>query len=255
MQYNHIKSVRLPNRLDLILNHPPVNILTGEVIKELVMSLKEAELDRTIHVVVIRAEGKAWSAGADVAEHLPDKFNDMLDVFGELCELIRTFSITTIAAVDGLCLGGGCEVAALCDFIIATERAKFGQPEIKVGVIPPAACAHFARKFGLSNALEIILTGDVFDAATCYRMGLVTRLTSVEKFSEEVDQFAARFTGASSAVLRLARKAVFKGFRRVPKEAAKVVDEIYRVELMNTHDAVEGLQAFVEKRKAVWTNE
>ncbi len=255
MEYKYLKTNRLPNRLDLVLNNPPVNILTGAVMKELIAVLRESELDRTLHVVVIKGEGKAWSAGADVAEHLPGKFDEMLDVFGELCELIRTFSITTIAAVDGQCLGGGCEVAALCDFIIATDRAKFGQPEIKVGVIPPAACAHFARKFGLSNALEIILTGDVFDAAASYRMGLVTRLTTVEKFTEEIDQFSARFTGASGAVLRLARKAVFKGFRRVPKEAAKVVDQIYRVELMKTHDAVEGLNAFVEKRKAIWKDE
>ena len=252
MGYRFIKVEAGPHRLDVTISNPPVNILTGEVMKELIEALKGASGDKSCRAVVLKGEGKAWSAGADVGEHMPDKFEAMLDVFGELCELVRTHPIPTVAAVDGLCLGGGCEVAGLCDFVIASERAKFGQPEIKVGVLPPAACAHFARKFGLGNALEIVLTGDVFDAETSRRMGLVTRVVPVDGFDAAVDEFVARLTGNSGVVLRLTKRAALEGLELKSEDAAKRVDDIYRRELMSTRDAVEGLKAFLDKRQAEW---
>jgi cyclohexa-1,5-dienecarbonyl-CoA hydratase len=211
--------------------------------------------DKNYRVVVLKGEGKAWSAGADVSEHLPGKFSEMLEIFGELCELLRTYQIPTVAAVNGLCLGGGCEVAAMCDFIIASDKAKFGQPEIKVGVFPPAACAHFARKYGLNNALEIILTGDVFDAETAKKLGLVSIIVPVAGFADEVDRFVARIANNSRAVLRLAKRAALRGMELEPREAARKVEEIYRDQLMSTKDAVEGLNAFLEKRAAEWKDE
>ncbi|MDP8240939.1 MAG: enoyl-CoA hydratase/isomerase family protein [Candidatus Hatepunaea meridiana] len=255
MNDKFIKLESKPHRLDIIINNPPVNILTGDVMVEMIEALKDAARNKDYRVVVLKGEGKAWSAGADVSEHLPDKFRDMLNVFSRLCELIREYPLPIIAAVNGMCLGGGCEVAAMCDFIIASEKAKFGQPEIKVGVLPPAAASHFADKYGLATALEIILTGDVFDAETSQRMGLVTKLVSVDAFEEEVDKFTARLTGNSREVLRLAKLATLKGFELDPREAIKKVDEIYRNRLMSTHDAVEGLTAFTEKRKPEWKDE
>ncbi len=255
MGYRFIKVEAGHHRLDVIISNPPVNILTGAVMGELIDALKTAADDKSIRAVVLRGEGKAWSAGADVSEHLPDKFEAMLDVFGELCELVRTYPIPTVAAVDGSCLGGGCEVAAMCDFIIASQRAKFGQPEIKVGVLPPAACAHFARKYGLGAALEIILTGDVFDAESSCELGLVTRIVPVDGFDAAVDEFVAKLTGSSGEVLRLTKRAALEGLERRSEEAAEKVDEIYRKELMTTRDAVEGLKAFLEKRQTEWKDE
>lgn len=254
MEYKFLKIESKPNRLDLVLNNPPVNILTGGVMTELIAALRAAADDRSIRAVVLRSEGKAWSAGADVTEHLPGKFEAMLDVFGELCELTRTFPVPTVAAVDGLCLGGGCELALMCDFALASSRAKFGQPEIKVGVFPPEACAHFATKVGWANAMEVILTGDVFGAEESLGLGLAARVYPVESFTEEVDRFVARLTANSGSVLRTAKKAALEGMRLSPELAAQESDRIYRRELMATADAVEGLQAFVEKRTPVWSN-
>lgn len=255
MEYKFIEIKAVDHRLDIIIDNPPVNILTGAVMKEMIDVLNYSANVKAYRVVVLKGEGKAWSAGADVGEHLPGKYEEMLEVFGELCELVRTYPVPTIAVVDGLCLGGGCEVAAMCDFIIATDRAKFGQPEIKVGVLPPVACAHFPRKYGWGNALEIILTGDVYSAQDAHKLGLVRKVVSVEEFNDAVDAYAAKFTSNSGAVLRIAKQAAIAGLDITPKEAADTVDDIYRNRLMKTHDAVEGLQAFLGKRKPDWKDE
>ncbi|MCF7811622.1 enoyl-CoA hydratase/isomerase family protein [bacterium] len=255
MDYKFIKTEEHPHRLDIIIDNPPVNILTGEVMKEMIHLLRATCNNKDYRVVVLKGAGKAWSAGADVSEHLPGKFQDMLKVFGELCEFLREYQIPTVAAVNGLCLGGGCEVAAMCDFIVASEKAKFGQPEIKVGVFPPAAGAHFARKYGINAALEIILTGDVFNAETAKHMGLVTQVVPVETFDEEVDKFVGRITCNSRVVLRHAKRAVLRALELKPKDAAKKVDEIYADQLMSSQDAAEGLNAFLEKRQPEWKDE
>ncbi|MFH0766009.1 MAG: enoyl-CoA hydratase/isomerase family protein [Calditrichota bacterium] len=252
MGYKLIKLNQMPHRLDISLNNPPVNILTGEVMKELTNALQEAEKDESLRIVVLKSEGKAWSAGADVSEHLPDKYEEMLYVFGELCETVRKFPLPTIAAVDGMCLGGGCELACMCDFIIASERSKFGQPEVKVGVLPPVACAIFPRKYGLKTTLDIVLTGETFSATEAYRMGLITKLTSLEDFGAACEAFAGNLTNHSAAVMKWVKKSAWKGAKHRPKEALKKIDEIYREKLMQTHDAVEGIKAFLEKRKPEW---
>ncbi len=255
MSYKYINFEENPHRLDIIINNPPVNILTGAVMREMIAALREAEQRNDIRVLVLKGEGKAWSAGADVSEHLPGKFEEMLEVFGELCELLRTYPIPTIAAVDGLCLGGGCEVAAMCDFIIASDRSKFGQPEIKVGVFPPVACAHFARKYGYANALEIILAGDTYSAEDAYRMGMVSRVTPGEQFAEAVERFAGKLTAHSGLVLRSAKEAVLEAFKSDPDNAVGEASRIYSEKLMTTGGAVEGLTAFLEKRQPEWKDE
>ncbi len=252
MDYKFLKLDSKPHRLDIVIDNPPVNILTGEVMREMIDALSAVRDDKSLRVVVLKGSAKAWSAGADVSEHLPVEFESMLDVFGELCDLIRIFPAPTIAAVEGLCLGGGCEAAAMCDFVIASEKAKFGQPEIKVGVLPPVACAHFPRKFGTVNAMKIILTGDVYGAVDAKALGLVTEVVPVEDFAKSVDAFVSKLIVNSGSVMRIAKKACLVGEAKPPDDAASEVDDIYRWELMETRDAVEGLQAFLDKRSPEW---
>lgn len=255
MNYKYLAVETQSHRLNVTLNNPPVNILTGAVMLELIDLLKTNAADRSLRAVVIRGAGKAWSAGADVSEHLPGQFEKMLDVFGELCELIRSYPVPTIAAVDGLCLGGGCEVAVMCDFVLASERAKFGQPEIKVGVLPPVACAHFPQKIGLANALEIVLTGEVYPAAEAQRLNMVHKMLPVEGFAVAVDAFVGKLTANSGSVLRVTKQATLAGHDHPAERRAREVDYLYRSELMNTKDAVEGLNAFLAKRPAEWQDE
>ncbi|MBC8465868.1 enoyl-CoA hydratase/isomerase family protein [bacterium] len=252
MEYKFIRTETRDHRFDILINNPPMNILTGAVMQEIIQVLEAIKEDKQYRAVVFSGEGKAWSAGADVSEHLPGSFDQMLKVFGKLCELVRSFPIPTFAAVNGLCLGGGCELAAMCDFIIASEKAKFGQPEIKVGVFPPVALAHFAWKYGYCNAMEIILTGDVFDASRSEELGLVNHLVPVENFNENVDKFVSRFTSNSGAVLRSSKKAGLLSLAHTPLESAEFINEIYSKELMSTSDSVEGLNAFLERRKPEW---
>lgn len=255
MEYKYIKLNSTPHRLDITIDHPPVNILSGAVLTELSQVLEAAEQDQSLRAVVLWGAGKAWSAGADVSEHLPGQFEQMLDVFGGLCEQLRTFPRPTIAAVDGMCLGGGCEVACMCDFVLASERAKFGQPEINVGVLPPVACSWFPAKFGLSSALEIVLTGDVFNAEDSLRLGLVSKILPVAGFAEAIDDFVNRLLRQSGLILEITKAATLKGFETFARAATDEVDQIYRYRLMNTTDAVEGLTAFLEKRKPDWKDD
>lgn len=252
MAHKFIKTEAKGHRLDITIDNPPVNIMTGAVMLELIEVLKDSQNNSDFRVVVFKGEGKAWSAGADVGEHLPESFEQMLDVFGELCELIRTFPIPTIAAVGGVCLGGGCEVAGMCDFIVASGRAKFGQPEIKVGVFPPVALAHFVNKLGYSSALELILSGDIYTAEDSFRMGLVSKLSTENSLDEDVDTLANRFVNNSRSIMELSKSAALLSLAHTPKESARLIDEMYRYKLMETEDAVEGLTAFLEKRPPEW---
>ncbi len=252
MEKKFIKTEALEHRLDIKIDNPPVNIMTGAVMQELIDVLKDAKSNTNIRIIVFKGQGKAWSAGADVGEHLPENFEKMLDVFGELCELIRTFPVLTIAAVGGVCLGGGCEVAGMCDFIVASERAKFGQPEIKVGVFPPVALAHFVTKIGYSSTLELVLSGDIYSAEDSFKMGLVSKLSTEKSLDDDVDALAARFTNNSRAVMELSKSAALLSLAHSPKESATLIDELYRFKLMETEDAIEGLNAFLEKRLPQW---
>jgi len=254
LEYKYITLDTTDNRLDITLKNPPVNIFTGAMMTELSEVLNDALKMDHLRAVVLKSTGKAWSAGADVSEHLPDSFAEMLRVFGSLCNQLFHFPLPTIAAVDGLCLGGGFEIAAMCDFIISSERSYFGQPEIKVGVFPPIACAHFVKRAGLSNTLEIVLTGDAFKAETMMRMELVHKVVPVESFAQDVDDFVGRLTCNSGTVLRLTKQAALDSLDLIPKDAVRQAIKIYAGDLMKTEDAVEGLNAFLEKRKANWTD-
>ena len=149
----------------LILNRPPLNILNIEMMEEMVDALEGFSSDKGAKILVLMAEGKAFSAGVDVEDHMGDKAAPMIRIFHRIFELLETFECPTVALVGGAALGGGCEVATFCDMILASEKAKFGQPEIKVGVLAPLAVIRFPQLVGLAKTYDLLLTGESLGAS------------------------------------------------------------------------------------------
>jgi cyclohexa-1,5-dienecarbonyl-CoA hydratase len=238
----------------LILDQPPLNVLNIEMMREINSALDIILKTETVNVVIISAEGKAFSAGVDVAEHTEDKVQEMVAVFHQIFENLYNLAPPVVAVVDGAALGGGCELASFCDIVIASERSKFGQPEIQVGVFPPIAAIMFPRMMYLKKAFELILTGDIISATEAQKIGLVNQVFPVENFNEDSENYIAKVANNSAVVNRITKRAFYKVVDKDYDKAIKKIEKIYLDELMKTEDANEGLKAFLEKRKPVWKN-
>ncbi len=251
MPYQYLKIRNEEGVIGVTLNRPPLNVLTIDMMEEMIKAFQWAQKERG-NVVVIDAEGKAFSAGVDVADHTPDKVGLMIDVFDRLFMSMAALEKPIIGVINGAALGGGYEVVLFCDMVIASEKARFGQPEIKVGVLPPIACYALPRLLSWPRAMEILLSGDTFTATEAKEMGIVNDVFPVDDFKQNAEKFIKRFTSLSPIVLALTKKAALAGERKSFDEGLKAIDNIYLQELMQTKDAVEGLQAFMEKRSPVW---
>jgi len=237
----------------IIINKPPLNVLTVEAIEEIVSVLEMANVDESIYAVIITGIGdRAFSAGVDIVAHLPDKIDKTLAKFHKIFHLLTDLHKPSIAMVNGLALGGGCELAIACDMVVASDEAKFGQPEIKVGAIPTVAAALLPKLIGRKQALELIFIGDTISAAEAKEMGLVNKVVPTGKLVEAVDELVRKLKNLSPIVLKLVRKAVYQGIDVDFEKALEGVTDIYLKQLMQTEDAVEGLKAFLEKRKPNW---
>jgi len=235
------------------INRPPLNILNTETLLELSMALEKARSDPSIFLVIITGVGdRAFSAGVDIRDHLPDKVSSTLSVFNRVFYTLRSLDKPTIAVVNGVALGGGCELAMGCDMIIASEKAQFGQPEITVGAIPPVAVVLLPKLIGPAKAFELILTGDVITAAEAKQIGLVNKVVPSEKLEEAVTELVSRLREKSPVVLKLTRMSLRQMLDVDFKKELEEVTGIYLNLLMHTEDAVEGLKAFIEKRKPQW---
>jgi len=207
-----------------------------------------------VKVLVIDHQGKAFSAGVSINDHTPDRVGEMIEKFHGMFRLLDTLAVPTLPLVDGMALGGGCELAVFCDMVIASDRATFGQPEIKVGVFPPVAAVVFPHLIGRNRALELLLTGDVIEAAEAKAIGLINHVHPVQGFREKTDEFINKLTLLSGSVLKMTKRAVDRGLYTSVNEGIKAVEELYLGELMQTEDVHEGLNAFLEKRKPIWKN-
>ncbi len=252
--YQFIKLIDVGNTVSLVLNRPPLNVMNIPMMQEMNAAFSALLHHPNAKVFLVKAEGKAFSAGVDVADHTADKVNEMISEFHRIFHLLHEFKIPTIAVVDGAALGGGCELAIYCDMVVASERAKFGQPEIKVGVFPPVAAAIFPRLVNRNRALELLLSGETISAIEAERVGLINRVFPVEGFEAQVDAFVSKFTAQSKAILEFTKRAVDAGLYRPCMEAMRRAEEIYLNEMTKTEDTHEGLKAFLEKRQPVWKN-
>ncbi len=237
----------------ICVNRPPLNILNVEALLELTLALERARKDASVMVVLITGAGdRAFSAGVDVKDHFPEKVNSTLSVFNKVFYMLESLDKPTIAVVNGVAFGGGCELAMGCDMIIASEKAQFGQPEIKVGAIPPVAVALLPKLVGRKKAFELVLTGDVVTAAEAKQIGLVNKVVPAEKLEEATKELVAKLKESSPVVLRLTRMAFRESLDLNFKDGLDKVTDVYLNLLMHTEDSVEGLKAFLEKRKPQW---
>ncbi len=239
----------------LVLTDPPLNILTRAVLGQIRTGLRELEADESLRVVVISAEGKHFSVGADVGEHLPPHYPDLIPEFLDTVRVVHGFPLPVLAAVRGRCLGAGFELVAAADIVIAGEGASFGQPEIMLGVFPPAACAMLPDNCPPGMAAELVFTGDPVDARDAQRAGIVRHVVPDERVEEEALDLAKRIARHSGAALRHTKHALRHESMDRTDGALQHAGHVYVAELMETKDATEGLQAFLEKRKPVWSNE
>jgi cyclohexa-1,5-dienecarbonyl-CoA hydratase len=239
------------NSYRITLADPPLHILDIAMLYELRDAIGRVRNDR--HCLIIDAQGdKAFSAGASVQDHLGDRVIEMLRVFHDCFRALAKLELTTVALVRGAALGGGCELAMACDFILASESARFGQPEINLGVFPPVAAYQLSRLVAPRVGLELLLTGDPIDAATAERHGLVNAVFPAAEFDAKSDEWLARLYRHSASSLRIAKKAFRLAQSDDFEQRLAQVERLYLDELMNTEDATEGLTAFLEKRKPRW---
>jgi cyclohexa-1,5-dienecarbonyl-CoA hydratase len=238
----------------ITLNQPPLNIIDIPMLREINSALVRIHSETEANVLVIDHQGKAFSAGVSIRDHSPDKVSDMIRRFHGMFRLLHSLTLPTLALVDGMALGGGCELATFCDMIIASDRATFSQPEIKVGVFPPVAAVVFPQLIGRNRALELLLTGDVVDAAEAKAMGLINRVFPAQDFRQKADEFIGKLTSLSGPVLKLTKRAVDRALGADVIEGLAAAEKLYLGELMQTEDAREGLNAYLEKRKPIWKN-
>ena len=252
-EFKNILLEKKDNVAKIIINRPPLNIIDIETLKELDKALNDVKRDESVSLMVLTAAGeRAFSVGFDIKDHTPEKVDELIRLFHNVTLSLINLDKPTIAVVDGLALGGGCELIATCDMVIASESSAFGQPEIDVGVYPPVAVVLFPRLVGRMKALELILTGERISAKEAEKIGLVNRVVPANRLEEEVNKLVGKLTEKSPIVLRLTRRAMYRGLDMELKKALENVNDTYLGLLMHTEDAVEGLKAFLEKRKPKW---
>ena len=235
------------NAYRVTLNDPPLNIMDITMLEELRDALGRVKNDR--HALIVAANGgKTFSAGASVQDHIGDRVVTMLERFHDCFRILAKLDIVTVAFVSGAALGGGCELALACDFILASDRAKFGQPEINLGVFPPVAAYQLSRQLPPRKGLELLLTGDPVDARE-----IANAVFPAAEFDASANAWMQKIYKQSASSLRMAKRAFRLAQNADFDERLSKVERLYLEELMKTKDANEGLAAFIEKRKPAWT--
>jgi cyclohexa-1,5-dienecarbonyl-CoA hydratase len=226
----------------LTFNRPPLNVLNVPLLRQLEEALAELSMSADVRLLILRAEGKLFSAGVDVADHTPEKVGEMIPLFDRVCGALADFPVPTLAAVHGHALGGGCELVLCCDLAVMAESAKIGQPEIQLAAFAPIAAMRLQQMIGYRAAADMLFSGRSLAADEALRVGLVNAVVSAEQFNNWIQEKAAQLTGLSRVALSLTKRALQTGFRNWSES----LPELERLYLQ------EGLTAFLEKRQPVW---
>jgi cyclohexa-1,5-dienecarbonyl-CoA hydratase len=236
------------------LDRPPLNILDIEMLRGVAAGVTSLASDPRTRIILLSGAGKAFCAGVDVRDHTVDRVESMIDAFAAAIRALEESPVPVLAAVHGPVLGGGCELALACDLVLARDDVRLGQPEIRLGVFPPAAAVLLPRIIGRQRALDLLLTGRPVHAEEALRIGLVARVLPHDGFDEAVAAMADQLAAGSRPVLALTKRAVRESLGRPLDEALNAADRLYLDDLMSLHDPHEGLAAFMEKRDPVWTH-
>jgi cyclohexa-1,5-dienecarbonyl-CoA hydratase len=236
----------------IALRNGTLNIIDIAMMEELTQALAEVESRADVAVILLYGEGKSFSAGVDVAAHTPDKVEAMLSKFHAVIRVLVGSKKVTIAAVDGNCLGGGAELAMMCDIVYTTATARWGFPEIKLGCYPPVACTALSALVGQKRAAELILTGRNISGTEAVAMGLANHTIADGGLHSAAEQAAAELAKLSPAALAVTKKALYAWDAMHFEKGLARAEKIYMEELMKTADAQEGIQAFLQKRQPKW---
>ncbi len=255
MEFKNIILEKKDGIAKLMINRPPVNVVNSEAIMEINAALEALKTDETIKVVLVRGAGnKAFCAGVEVKDHIGDNLLKMMTEFGKIFISLKGLGKPTIAVVNGVALGGGCEIVIGCDMAIASEKAKFGQPEIVLGGLAPAAAVILPRTISEKKAFELLLLGENISAQEAERIGLINKVVPDEELDKAAEEIARKFLEKSSLSVELVRDIFYQcadisNFNNAIQRATEL-----GILSWKTEDGQEGLKAFVEKRKPVWKN-
>jgi cyclohexa-1,5-dienecarbonyl-CoA hydratase len=236
----------------IALHHGSLNVIDIPMMEELAHALAEVEERTDIFVIVLSGEGTTFSAGVDVAAHTPEKIEGMLFKFHTVIRQLIGSKKVTIAAVQGHCLGGGAELAMVCDMVYTSASAQWGFPEIKLACYPPVACTALAALVGQKRAAELILTGRTITGRDAAEMGLANRAVPEGALVEAVEGTIQELVNLSPAALALTKKAIYAWDSMHFDKGLARAEKIYLEELMKTSDVREGISAFMEKRAPRW---
>jgi cyclohexa-1,5-dienecarbonyl-CoA hydratase len=237
----------------ITLHNPPVNVIDIAMMEELATAIADGEARSDVSTIVFSGSDKVFSAGVDVAAHVPDKVNEMLSKFHHVLRLLISSQKVLIAAVHGHCLGGGAELAMVCDIVITSDSSVWGFPEISLGCFPPVAAVALASVVGQKHAADLILTGRKFDGLEARFLGLANAAVPDHQVKDKLDESLARLATLSPTALALAKKAMYAWDSMHFDKGLARAEKIYLEELMQTSDAREGIQAFLEKREVHWS--
>ncbi|MFL6386352.1 MAG: enoyl-CoA hydratase/isomerase family protein [Terriglobales bacterium] len=236
------------------LSHPPLNVIDFQMMEELLATLQQLEQQKEISVVIFSGgkETRGFSAGVDVAVHTPDLIQTMLQKFhGVILALVKLPKVT-IAEVHGVCLGGGAELAMVCDMCFTTPDAKWGFPEITLGCYPPVACTALAALVGQKRAADLVFTGRTFSGKEAAAWGLANEAHPEDELQQAIQRTVDHLLKLSPAALAVAKKAFYAWDSMHLDKGLARAEKIYLEELMQTEDVKEGIAAWIEKRKPVW---
>jgi len=254
----HSKLTRISLEIDgavagVTLRNPPLNVIDIPMMEELAQVLAQIESQPQVTAVVVSGEGKAFSAGVDIAAHTPDKVEEMLAKFHAVIRALVAARKVTMAAVHGLCLGGGAELAMVCDLVYSSDDAEWGFPEIKLGCFPPVACTALAALAGQKKAAELILTGRSVTGREAAEIGVATRSVPDNLLNSAVQACIGQLLRLSPAALSTAKKASYAWDSMHFDKGLARAEKVYFEDLMKSEDAHEGIRAFLEKRPPKWT--